>query len=322
VNRRAPFAGFVLALGLNITGLPAAAQQRTGVALRSSPETTLSVRVGGEWRTWWWASRAPSRWVAVDPVVASAIEWRELGPGLERGELRLSGGARAARFRVLLVRLDVARYRLRLRQATRDYGLRGAWNLDSASADGVLALNAGQFEGGNPWGWLVRESRELQLPGSGALATGVLLDGGQGLALLSSDELARERRRGGVQEAFQSYPTLLGGDGEVPGALQAGGLGIDVEHRDARLALGLLRDGRLLVALTRYAALGDAVQNLPVGPTTPEMAALMGALGCRRAVLLDGGLSSQLLLRNSAGMMELWPGLRRVPLALEAVPRR
>jgi hypothetical protein len=52
------------------------------------------------------------------------------------------------------------------------------------------------------------------------------------------------------------------------------------------------------------------------------MAALMGALGCYRAVMLDGGLSSQLLLRDAAGLMELWPGLRRVPLALEAVPRR
>jgi len=48
----------------------------------------------------------------------------------------------------------------------------------------------------------------------------------------------------------------------------------------------------------------------------------MGALGCGRAMMLDGGLSSQLLLRDADGMSELWPGLRRVPLALEAVPRR
>jgi hypothetical protein len=51
------------------------------------------------------------------------------------------------------------------------------------------------------------------------------------------------------------------------------------------------------------------------------MAALMGALGCRRAVMLDGGLSSQLLLRGPHGLPELWPGLRRVPLALEVLPR-
>jgi exopolysaccharide biosynthesis protein len=37
---------------------------------------------------------------------------------------------------------------------------------------------------------------------------------------------------------------------------------------------------------------------LPFGLTTPEVAAVMGALGARRAVLLDGGISSQLLIRE------------------------
>jgi hypothetical protein len=51
------------------------------------------------------------------------------------------------------------------------------------------------------------------------------------------------------------------------------------------------------------------------------MAAVMGALGARRAVLLDGGLSAQLLVRDAAGDVRRWPGLRQVPLGLVAVAR-
>jgi hypothetical protein len=38
-------------------------------------------------------------------------------------------------------------------------------------------------------------------------------------------------------------------------------------------------------------------------------------------VLLDGGISSQLLIREG-GRARSWPGWRRVPLGLVVVPRR
>ena len=120
--------------------------------------------------------------------------------------------------------------------------------------------------------------------------------------------------------AFQSIPYLLERDGEIPPALLTGGLGVDLEHRDARLALGELRDGRILVAMTRFEGLGGMLSNLPLGLTAPEMAAVMGALGARRAVLLDGGVSSQLLIRDGTRTRR-WPGWRQVPLALVALPR-
>ena len=83
---------------------------------------------------------------------------------------------------------------------------------------------------------------------------------------------------------------------------------------------GVLADGRLLIALTRFEGLGGRLQLLPLGLTTPEMAALMGALGCRDAVLLDGGVSGQLAIRDAAGEVRRWPGLRR--WAWRAVSRR
>jgi hypothetical protein len=46
----------------------------------------------------------------------------------------------------------------------------------------------------------------------------------------------------------------------------------------------------------------------------------MGALGCRRAMLLDGGISSQLRLSAAGGGARIWRGIRQVPLGLLAFP--
>ncbi|HEU0053265.1 MAG TPA: phosphodiester glycosidase family protein, partial [Longimicrobium sp.] len=241
-------------------------------------------------------------------------------PGVERAELRLSGSGEAWRLRVVLVRADPRRLRFRLDAATRLEGLLGNWTVDSVPDAAVLALNAGQFSGGRPWGWVVRGRKEEQPPGVGPLSMAFVVDTAGGARLVTAGELAGVRARGGVEAAFQSYPALLD-DGRVPAPLAAPGRGVDVEHRDSRLALGVLPDGRLLIALTRFDGLGGMADELPVGPTSPEMAALMGALGCRRAVLLDGGISGQLLVRPRAGPPLAWRAWRKVPLGLVAFPR-
>ena len=87
------------------------------------------------------------------------------------------------------------------------------------------------------------------------------------------------------------------------------------------MALCNLRDGRLLVALTRFDNLGRVFGGLPIGLTLGEMAAVMGAIGCRQAVSLDGGLSAQMLVRPVDGPVERWTGQRAVPLGIEVVPR-
>jgi exopolysaccharide biosynthesis protein len=173
---------------------------------------------------------------------------------------------------------------------------------------------------------VVRDGAELGPPGRGPLAPAVVVDSAGRVRIVAADSIAVVRAGGGVREAFQSYPALLLGDGEVPAALQARGRGLDVGHRDARLALGTLADGRILIALTRFEGLGGVLDVLPLGPTVPEMAAVMGALGARRAVLLDGGISGQLLVRESArdghpARVRAWEGLRAVPLGLVVMPR-
>jgi hypothetical protein len=109
-------------------------------------------------------------------------------------------------------------------------------------------------------------------------------------------------------------------DHDVPYALQDDARGLDVGHRDARLAMGRTSDGELLVAITRFDGLGAALGAVPFGLTVPEMAAVMGALGAQHAVLLDGGISAQLLAGRGRART-LLSGWRDVPLGLIARPR-
>jgi exopolysaccharide biosynthesis protein len=190
-----------------------------------------------------------------------------------------------------------------------------------APATARVALNAGQFTDDGPWGWVVHDGRELRTPGDGPLAMAVIVDTLGAVHLVEADRLAETRANGGIVEAFQSYPALLVRDGEIPLPIRERGRGVELDHRDSRLAIGELRDGRILLALTRFDALGGKLSELPFGPTLPEMAAIMGALGCARAVALDGGISAQLLVRESGGEERAWRGLRAVPLGLVVLPR-
>jgi hypothetical protein len=296
-----------------------AALPGTGVA-QGLPRSELAVRAGGGWRTWWRAEAAPARWKGAAPALAGSVRWRASAPGVEWGETTLAGDGEAWRLRLVLVRLDPARVRLGLARAVRDGGTLGAWSVDSVPPAALAGLNAGHFDGGDPWGWTVRDGVELRPPGHGPLSMALVADTAGRVRLVPADGIAAVRARGGVALAVQSYPALLRGDGEVPPQLAAPGRGVDVEHRDSRLAVGELRDGRILLALTRFEGLGGVLEELPFGPTAPEMAAVMGALGCRQAVLLDGGLSGQLLLRERGGGVRAWRGMRRVPLGVLVFP--
>lgn len=302
-------------------GLLLAAAAASAALAGGLPGSSLEVvGPGGERVPFWSSERAPAAWRAADPVVAGAVTWRAAAAGMEWGELPVSGTGEAWRLTVVLVRVDPSRVRLELVEASREAGTLPDWSLSSLPEEAVLGLNAGQFTGGAPWGWLVRGGRVLQRPGTGPLSTAVATDREGRVRFLGVGEIPAAGA-GTAVEAFQSFPVLLAGDGDVPVPLRSPGGGVDVAHRDARLALGELRDGRLLVALTRFAAAGEALGSLPFGPTVPETAALLGALGCRKAVLLDGGISAQLAVRDASGSLRTWRGFRKVPLALVAYPR-
>jgi hypothetical protein len=297
---------------------------RDGYRVRASASvSSLAVRLAGEWRPWWRSDSAPARWSEPLDLVARSVEWRAVAEGVELGELRLSGSGEAWRVRAILVRLDPRLVRFQLDSAFEDGILRAAWTIDRVPAEALAAFNAGQFTGSMPWGWVVLRGREFLPPGHGPLSTAVTIDTAGVLHWSPPDSIPSLRYAREISAAFQSYPTLLEGDGDVPLALRPDShiAGVSLDHGDSRLAIGSLRDGRVLVALTRFDGLDGFLDAIPLGLTTPQTAALMGALGCSRAVMLDGGISSQLLVRDSAGGVQRWPGIRRVPLGLVVLAR-
>ncbi len=295
--------------------LPLSAQEPTRDATR---DATLALRLDDSTHVFWRESSAPTRWIGPDAAVTRALAWRRTtSDAIVWAELELQARGVARRTRVVVVRIDPARARFDLVQRTSGGGEAPGWTIGDAPDDAIVALNAGQFTGVSPWGWVVRDGTERLSPGRGPLSSAMVVtraggaQGTQRVHWVDGDSLEGWRSRTDVVSAFQSYPTLLVGDGAIPALLGA----VSRTQRDARLAIGLDRDGRVLLALTRFDALGGALDFAPFGLTTPEMAALMGALGARQAMLLDGGISAQLLLRTPAGT-ERWSGLRRVPLAL------
>lgn len=304
-----------------------------GATASGAQTAPLAVAHEDGWRGLWRPGVAPpAQWTAPDPALRDALRWKHGRAGIRWAEIPLRGDGEAWRTRGIIVRIDPAQVRFRLDTAfrhTRD--VNGAvsrvahWRIEDVSPRSSLAVNAGQFNatllGTVPWGWVVIQGREWQRPGVGPLSSGVVFDSSGGVRLLAPPEIANPDRTRGVQSAFQSFPTLLEGDGVVPAMLRDTTSGVDLTHRDARLALGTMRDGSVLLVMTRFDAFGRTLGAVPFGLTTPEMSALMGALGCQRAVMLDGGISAQMRLRDAAGVMQTWPGWRRVPLGLLVLPR-
>jgi hypothetical protein len=274
------------------------------------PHSTLAVKRGGSWRVWWDARTAPARWQPADTARLGAIEWRAGVEGVEWSEIVLAGSGEAWRTRVIVARLDPRRVRFRLDTSFARDG-KPTWSVERARPAALFAVNAGQFLHTMPWGEVVLDGMQWMTPGIGPLSSTVEINARGAVSLRHGNGAAP----GGTAWAFQSYPTLLRA-GEVPAELRDEAPGINLEHRDARAAIGVAHDGRVIVALTRFDALGSTLGFVPFGLTTPEMAAVMGALGARDAVMLDGGISGQMMVRGAGGIVKSWRGTRSVPLAL------
>ena len=337
-GKRLPRLAFALAL---FASSAAAARAQAPLAIAAAdarvvaapmpalPASELRAKLGDGWRVWWRSADAPVRWSAADAPLARTARWTRAADGVEWAEVALGGSGEAWRTRVIVARLDPARVALRLDTAF-TAGVsrrRPAWTVERAAERDAssFAVNAGQFLYSAPWGWVVLDGREWLAAGTGPLASAFIVDAEGRARLVHGDAVARleaanEARRE-VAWAFQSYPTLLAG-GEVPAPLRTPGRGVDLGHRDARLAVGTTADGKVLVALTRFDALGGRLAFVPFGLTVPETAALMGALGATDAVMLDGGISAQMHIRDAKGRSHSWEGLRAVPLALVAIPRK
>jgi hypothetical protein len=313
VHRLALVAGALI--GLLPAGATVARAQAAGPGV-----STLAVESAGAWRAWWRSDQAPARWRAADSSIVHGLAWRRVGVGVEWTSLRLAGDAPAWRTRLVVVRIDPRRVRIALDLGLTRDDMRPDWTIERAPRGALVACNAGQFVRTMPWGWVVQSGRERFRPGPGPLSMALAFGRDGATRWIPGDSLGAPPAD--VETAFQSYPVLLAGDGDLPAPLRTPGRGVSLTHRDARLAIGETREGILLVVMTRFDALGESAGSLPIGPTTPEMAAIMGALGAKVAMMLDGGISAQMVLRDApSGRRMRWAGWRKVPLAL-VVSRR
>jgi len=115
---------------------------------------------------------------------------------------------------------------------------------------------------GSSRAWAVVDGVERLRPGPGPLSSTIAIDAAGRVHWAHGDSIVvgEEWKTG-----FQSYPTLLA-HGDVPEALRTPGSGVNLTHRDARLAIGETRDGLLLVVMTRFDAMGPIAGSLPLGP--------------------------------------------------------
>jgi hypothetical protein len=253
-----------------------------------------------------------TRWLFAALISLGAV-WHPVRSGVWISESPMSASGALAVVSAVAVRVDPSTHLYALVALKSNDGTRSIWTIDSIGNDAVVAFNAGQFSFGFPWGWVVRDGIEFQPPGKGSLGMSLVVDKSGDVSLVTPNEIPLWRGR--AVTAFQSYPALIV-DGKLPRELQARGRGVDLDHRDSRLAVCTLHDGSLVIVLTRFTGLGSVGSTLPWGPTVPEMAAYMLSLGCLRAMLLDGGISSQLAVRTEDGTLKRWPNWRSVPLGM------
>ena len=211
--------------------------------------------------------------------------WQPVRPGVWVSESQMAADGPLSVVRSIAIRVDPARYRFQLDTATRDYGIRGAWTVASLPGHGVVAFNAGQFNAGFPWGWVVRDGVELQPPGSGKLAMAFTVDRDGRAELLEKSEIPSKRER--ITLAFQSYPALLV-DGKIPWELEAPGRGVDVAHRDPAHHGVTFIDLREPTEVERKALadLRDALANLNPDSTAEDIQNVVYEIG-RREPFLD-----------------------------------
>jgi hypothetical protein len=144
---------------------------------------------------------------AAQAILAFGVLWHAVHPGVWEREFPMADRGPLAGVRVVALRFDPARVTFGLAEATTDYGLRAAWNVDSLPDQATAAFNAGQFIGGSPWGWLVRDGVEVQPPGPGTLVMSFVVDRSGTVSLVMPNELPALRRR--AMLGFQSYRPCL-----------------------------------------------------------------------------------------------------------------
>lgn len=156
---------------------------------------------------------------------------------------------------------------------------------ESLGKDVVLAINADFFgEGGEPCGLLIKNG-ETQHKIRGGCFFGVLKNGDY--ACGNAEEFKKYK--------YDDFENAVGaGHWIVSNASFTGTETIKtMAHRDPRSAIGYKQDGTVIIL-----AVDGRQPGLSIGITMYDLATLMIDYGCDEAVNLDGGGSTQLVMKN------------------------
>lgn len=237
------------------------------------------------------SSQAASSADAPDSVCADA--WREVEPGLRQRNLCSDGDAT-----VQQVEVDAARWALdavRVAPTTapaiaRDRGV-------------PFAINANFFDPERkPLGVIVSEGKRLQRPHPVSWQSIFYTTSGLKAAIVLPEQWAAVRDDAAM--AVQAGPRLVA-DGRATGATRG--------NPSLRSGICLTSDERMIFFATTMRRLYDVDEMTELATRTEDQ----GGLGCRDAMLFDGGPSAQMYLAGSDISIEG----DRVPVFVIARPR-
>lgn len=163
----------------------------------------------------------------------------------------------------------------------------------AAARAALAAINGGFFDGDGALGLILSRDKLVQRPNGGA---GYLLVR-DGSPLILNEKHAS---LAGASEGIQCGPVLLI-EGRMPDNLRRAGSAASVARRSAA---ALTREGNILL-LSTDVELG--------GLTLKQLATVLGGLGARDALALDGGASAQLYVRGAGVVAQGWD---KVPVGI------
>ncbi len=253
------------------------------------------------------------------PIVAPPVEtipspghesmkpllWRPVVDGIERSSLRVDDDS--SPFRLLAFRVDLTRFRLIAADARQFGPERKTADLREMARwwKGLLAVNGSYFdENDRPLGLVV--SNGVTLNSFRKADWGVLYEVDGRAGLVHTRDWPKRSETLDPDFAIQVGPRVVV-NGE-PTRLKP------QIHR--RAAIGILPGGRSLVLVVTDSGKAEANALARVMATSPEK----GGLGCRDAVMMDGGPSAQLYL-NAGGQNLSVPGGWSVPVGVLVVER-
>ena len=271
----------------------------------------LEIRTPSGWEPW--REGTPGSAAVRDPLLWQVTRWTDSIPGLRAGAFEVRAVDGALRNSIAVIEIDPGRFRFSLGRTAPDER-RTAADWVARDSTILLAANTGLFrETGTPQGLVMIGGQRFSAL-AGWLDAVVVIDE-QGLRIT---DVAGARSLPAGVSAFQTLPALVRDHRVVFGATT--GLKLSKTHRDRRITLCLGDDGLVRLLLSNFEVFGVTAGSVPIGLTIPEQASLAGGAGCRDAVALDGGISSQIAFR-AGGRIVRWPGWRRVPLMLLARAR-